>query len=199
MLLNDGDCSAQIPVTNMKIIFETFPFFCVCVLPANLQGWQQKPMRSAEDNAPRWIQFSKQVRISRYFELGCMDRELLKFQISQQASPRIILLWAIFQRPPQSSLPENAANRMFRANDVISGLAKTTADDRGADFDASRKAQIEQAIENNAVKKFARSQVVPFKCDPSTFIEIWKRFPERFRGTTGNSWNLRGHPATFCG
>lgn len=32
-------------------------------------------------------------------------------------------------------------------------------DEHGDDFNAARKAQIEQVVENNAIKKFARSQV----------------------------------------
>lgn len=62
-----------------------------------------------------------------------------------------------FQRLPQSSLP--VTNKTFRANDVINGLNKRMTDEHGDDFNAARKAQIEQVVENNAIKKFARSQV----------------------------------------
>uniref|UniRef100_A0A915PQL8 Survival of motor neuron-related-splicing factor 30 n=1 Tax=Setaria digitata TaxID=48799 RepID=A0A915PQL8_9BILA len=65
------------------------------------------------------------------------------------------------QRLPQSALPVNATNKMFRANDVINGLSNKTNDDRGDDFSAARKAQIEQVVENSSIKKFARSQLRP--------------------------------------
>uniref|UniRef100_A0A0R3RVW2 Iron-sulfur cluster assembly 1 homolog, mitochondrial n=1 Tax=Elaeophora elaphi TaxID=1147741 RepID=A0A0R3RVW2_9BILA len=86
------------------------------------KNWLQKPMRTTEGSAPKWIQFSK-------------------------------------QRQPQSSLPINATDRMFRASDVINGLSKI--DERDDDFSAARKAQIEQVVENNAIKTFARSQLKP--------------------------------------
>lgn len=71
--------------------------------------------------------------------------------------------WTQFskQRLPQSCLPVNATNEMFRANDIISGLNKKMIDERGDDFSAARKAQIDHVIENNAIKKFARSQLKP--------------------------------------
>uniref|UniRef100_A0A1I8EL83 Tudor domain-containing protein n=1 Tax=Wuchereria bancrofti TaxID=6293 RepID=A0A1I8EL83_WUCBA len=71
--------------------------------------------------------------------------------------------WTQFskQRLPQSSLPVNATNEMFRANDIISGLNKRIIDERGDDFSAARKAQIDHVIENNTIKKFARSQLKP--------------------------------------
>lgn len=56
---------------------------------------------------------------------------------------------------------------MFRANDVINGLTKRMTDERGDEFNAARKAQIEQVIENNAIKKFARSQVI-YTCQGKT-------------------------------
>ncbi|CAG9537723.1 unnamed protein product [Cercopithifilaria johnstoni] len=94
------------------------------------KNWLQKPIRTTESNAPKWIQFSKQ-------------------QLSQ------------------SSLPVNATNKMFRANDVINGLSKRMADERVDDFSAARKAHIEQVIENNAIKKFARSQLKPKSLESS--------------------------------
>ncbi|EFO21616.1 hypothetical protein LOAG_06869 [Loa loa] len=71
--------------------------------------------------------------------------------------------WVQFskQRLSQSSLPVNANNKMFRANDIINGLNKRMTDERSDDFNAARKAQIEQVVENNAIKKFARSQLKP--------------------------------------
>ncbi|KAL3985028.1 hypothetical protein ACH3XW_36945 [Acanthocheilonema viteae] len=88
------------------------------------KNWLQKPTRTAETNAPKWIQFSKQ-------------------QLSH------------------SSPPVNSTNKIFRANDIINGLNKRISDERSDDFNAARKAQIEQVVENNAIKKFARSQLKP--------------------------------------
>lgn len=64
-----------------------------------------------------------------------------------------------FQQLQKLCLPVNSINKMFRANDVINGLNKKPTDVRGDDFSAARRAQIELVVENNAIKKFARSQV----------------------------------------
>ncbi|OZC05218.1 iron-sulfur cluster assembly accessory protein [Onchocerca flexuosa] len=84
-----------------------------------------------------------------------------------------LFFFFFFQRLLQSSLPLNATNKMFRANDVINGLSKKMTDERGDDFNAARKAQIEQVIGNNAIKKFARSQLKP----------------KSFENSASTSWN----------
>lgn len=53
----------------------------------------------------------------------------------------------------------NASNRGFRANDVITGAAKTNPVEENGTFSVTRKAQIEQIVESSAVKRFARSKV----------------------------------------
>ncbi|VDK82417.1 unnamed protein product [Litomosoides sigmodontis] len=88
------------------------------------KNWLQRSIRVGENNAPKWIPFSKQNA--------------------------------------QSSLPVNVADKTFRANDVINGVKGTKmVDEHGDDFSASRKARIEQIVENNAIKKFAQSQLKP--------------------------------------
>ncbi|VDP12657.1 unnamed protein product [Onchocerca flexuosa] len=125
LLINETNC--QVLGGNVEKMVEKW----------NLEkNWLHKPIRIADNNAPKWIQFSK-------------------------------------QRLLQSSLPLNATNKMFRANDVINGLSKKMTDERGDDFNAARKAQIEQVIGNNAIKKFARSQLKP----------------KSFENSASTSWN----------
>ncbi|MCP9262583.1 hypothetical protein DINM_005948 [Dirofilaria immitis] len=79
------------------------------------KNWLQKPIRTSEGNALKWVQFSK-------------------------------------QRSSQSSLPLNATDKW---------IEQKMTDEHDDDFSAARKAQIEQVVENNAIKKFARSQLKP--------------------------------------